>query len=41
VFGDWLPGEVAPGLYFVGDLPRHIIGPMFKGVEGRHANRRI
>jgi hypothetical protein len=40
-FGDWLAREVASFLDFFGDLPRDIVGPMPKHVEGDHPNRRI
>src|SRR5262249_46018730 len=41
VFGDWLPGDVASALNLLGDLTRHVIGPMLKRVEGDDAHRRV
>ena|SRR6516162_4914297 len=39
--GDRLSREVASFLNFFGDLPRNVIGPMLRRVEGHHPKRLV
>ena len=40
-FGDRLACDVTPSLNLMSDLPRNVIGPMLRRIEGHHAKRLV